>query len=465
MVIDESKNGPMNPLSIVSCVNSMRNTHAFMLMTINRCIDYTKASKGLKLVPKHETIDLLETLELPLNCMRNMQHKIDIVLTSIPKEICTYIMTDKQWLQENVLCLLSNAVKYSAEGVVTINCFIEQYYSKGWKMHVINRDDGTHTGLNDDVDDDCSDEVIDSPYPPMQPFLRIEIEDTGIGMSEEAMASLFNPFKQTQRLAGGTGLGLYSLAKRLEALHGFYGVMKRRDDKQGSLFWFAIPYKPDTVYAQHMQASKMEDPIASTVTPQRPICPSTLGFQTVVPPPCDQTPPTVKGNHIKQVVSPAKLNEETLRILIVDDSPTILKMSYLMLNKLGHNVQTAENGAIAVKLVQEKLSQNDFFDVILMDLQMPVMDGLEATQRIRHLEKVSSEDSTMKQHSHSNEHVVEGLFPWRKRKNVIIGMSANSDHETSINALEVGMDAFLPKPFKVDAFRATFHKVIADVEM
>ena len=252
MVIDESKNGPMNPLSIVSCVNSMRNTHAFMLMTINRCIDYTKASKGLKLVPKHETIDLLETLELPLNCMRNMQHKIDIVLTSIPKEICTYIMTDKQWLQENVLCLLSNAVKYSAEGVVNINVLLEEYLTDGWKTDVLQPSEIFSDNDRDDPSDISKERVpAESQYPPVTPFLRIEVEDTGIGMSEEAMASLFNPYKQTQRLAGGTGLGLYSLAKRLEALHGYYGVMKRRDGEQGSLFWFAIPYKPDTVYAQH----------------------------------------------------------------------------------------------------------------------------------------------------------------------------------------------------------------------
>ena len=63
------------------------------------------------------------------------------------------------------------------------------------------------------------------------------------------MTTLFTPFKQAQRLAGGTGLGLYSLAKRMEAINGYYGVQKRRDGLQGSLFWFAFPYKPDTMTA------------------------------------------------------------------------------------------------------------------------------------------------------------------------------------------------------------------------
>ncbi len=100
-----------------------------MLMTINRCIDYTKASKGLKLVPKPETIDLKDAIQLPISCMRNMQQKIGINVNPIPDELCQYLITDKQWLQENLLCLLSNAVKYSAEGDVTISICMDEYYS------------------------------------------------------------------------------------------------------------------------------------------------------------------------------------------------------------------------------------------------------------------------------------------------------------------------------------------------
>jgi len=90
------------------------------------------------------------------------------------------------------------------------------------------------------------------------------VEDNGIGLSPEMMANLFRPFKQAQRMTGGTGLGLYSLAKRLhcisyyfvssfytapfsriEALNGCYGVSNRHDGEQGCLFWFEIPYRPD----------------------------------------------------------------------------------------------------------------------------------------------------------------------------------------------------------------------------
>ncbi len=93
-----------------------------MLLNINRCIDYTKATNGLKLVPHMETADITETIALPLHVMNAMQgEKTRIELQPVPKEICSHIITDKQWLEENILCLLSNAVKYSHKGVVTVS--------------------------------------------------------------------------------------------------------------------------------------------------------------------------------------------------------------------------------------------------------------------------------------------------------------------------------------------------------
>ena len=111
-----------NIAPIRTCLDSIHNTNAFMIMTINRCIDYTKASKGMKLVPRRETIELREALELPLHVMRDMQQRLEIVFdeTALQRDICSHIITDKQWLQENLLCLLSNAIKYSSKGKVEI---------------------------------------------------------------------------------------------------------------------------------------------------------------------------------------------------------------------------------------------------------------------------------------------------------------------------------------------------------
>jgi len=122
------KNDMMKNIHFIQqCFKNVHNTHAFMLMTINRCIDYTKASKGLKLSPKYDTLDLMETLHMPLECMSNIQEKIKIeLLPFMTEQICSHIITDKQWLQENILCLLSNAVKYSAEGTVTIRILLQE---------------------------------------------------------------------------------------------------------------------------------------------------------------------------------------------------------------------------------------------------------------------------------------------------------------------------------------------------
>jgi len=104
------------------CFKSSCTTHSFMLMTINRCIDHAKASKGIRLTPKYETVHLMDTISMPLQCMSNIQERIEIELKQpINTEICSHVITDKQWLQENLLCLLSNAVKYSSTGMVTIS--------------------------------------------------------------------------------------------------------------------------------------------------------------------------------------------------------------------------------------------------------------------------------------------------------------------------------------------------------
>ena len=64
----------------------------------------------INLNPRYETIDLVETINIPINIINDFQTKLIIILNSIPEGICPHIITDKQWLQENILCLLSNEV-------------------------------------------------------------------------------------------------------------------------------------------------------------------------------------------------------------------------------------------------------------------------------------------------------------------------------------------------------------------
>eukprot|EP00981_Chlorochromonas_danica_P003271 scaffold634_cov185-Ochromonas_danica.AAC.8 len=540
-----------NIVSVLNCIQNIRNTNSFMLMTINRCIDYTKASKGLKLVPKHETIDLLESLLLPLNCMKDIQQRVLIVLDPLPQEICSHIITDKQWLQENVLCLLSNAVKYSSGGEVRVMLKVLEEEKAATvatvgdskKGDVGVKEYGT-AGENDDskrlvfpresplcesnrirastsqifptmVSEEFAADMarrkdvfenIDGAACKRDRFLRIEFEDNGIGLSEEAMANLFNPFKQAQRLAGGTGLGLYSLARRVEALNGLYGVSHRRDGKQGSMFWFSIPYRADEVTAGGM-GRKPFFPRGNHMTDQFPSNSEVYDK--------DERLEVGSGNdsegigvgsdgpsrvlQLERFVSPAstqrlytvKADERAhLNILIADDSPAIVKMISMMLRRLGHHITIAENGDVALKVLWERLaSGGSLFDVVLMDLQMPVMDGLEATRRLRAFEKsmrssVLSEESNngsgsvLEESSMMNEHadasypcslvtpdgrrIARELVIAGQLHQLVIGVSANSDHETMQDALNAGVDAFISKPFSIEMFYATYEKLRED---
>ena len=382
-----------------------------MLMTINRCIDYTKVSNGLGLVPRYETIDLAEAINFPLQCMRNIQHRIQIMLNPIPREICSHIITDKQWLQENILCLVSNAVKYSSEGTVTIILSIQNKARKE-KSNSTNssRKSKQYSYANQRIA--C---VMDNSYSITQsrnsctPHLVVEVVDHGIGISEDEMSLLFSPFKQTQRLAGGTGLGLYSLGKRVEALKGEFGVAKRNDGKKGSVFWFSIPYKPDETQANQ-----------------------TIPFKK-----SEAFPIKESSNFL--ISSSPKSYRTKYAIIIVDDAPSIIKMTTRALEKLGHFVQSAENGEVALRMIEKRWKeQHSTFDIVLMDLQMPVMDGLEATRRIRQLQEAPSES-----------------LPYQK----IIGFSANSDDETTEEAFKAGIDMFMAKPFKLNTFQETLHNL------
>ena len=195
--------------NILGAIHNMSDTNTFMTMVINRAIDYTKCSSGFTLTPSLLTINITETIQWAIRIVSN-KSRVPVLFEPLSSNICSHIITDKQWLIENILCLVSNATKFTMHGSVTVRCELQ--------VEAVNGEE----------------------------YICFDVEDTGIGIPEEMRTMMFRPFQQTMRMAGGTGLGLFSLRNRVEALKGTCGILGRRDGGSGVRAWFKIPYRPDT---------------------------------------------------------------------------------------------------------------------------------------------------------------------------------------------------------------------------
>lgn len=135
-----------------------------------------------------------------------------------------------------------------------------------------------------------------------------------------------------------------------------------------------------------------------------------------------------------------------LKILLVDDSPMIRKATSRALVKAGHEVEVAQDGADGIRMLEgSKLSPHQYgIDLVLMDLQMPVMGGLEATREIRALEETVVQQYGVPASSH---HVV------------IIGVTASTAGEARDDCMESGMDGFIEKPLEIVFFQEIVAKM------
>lgn len=207
-----------------------------------------------------------------------------------------------------------------------------------------------------------------------QVTIKFTIADTGIGIAEKNLKMVFDPFMQESQFinshTGGTGLGL-AITKRLIELHKSH-IYVISELNKGTQFTFSIPY----------------------MLPQK---------EDLVPPDDDTT----------------MLNLHGMNILIVDDNKMNLFIASKFLKKWQANVDEALNGSIAVNMVNAKI-----YDVIIMDLQMPVMDGFEASK------------------------IIKALYPDLP----IIALTADAMPETYNKALAAGMSDYLTKPFIPGAF-------------
>ena len=218
----------------------------------------------------------------------------------------------------------------------------------------------------------------------------IQVADTGIGIRPEAMPLLFRSFSQadssTTRRFGGTGLGL-AIAKELAGLMGG-DIRPESTPGKGSVFTFSMPLRPALGHVS------VEDPAGRPAAMQpRPASPA-------------------HGSAFSGV-----------RVLLAEDNPINQTLALAMLERLGCEIVDVDDGCKALAA-----SQKQVFDAILMDCQMPVMDGFEATRRIRASEAARPDG---------------GRVP-------IIAVTANAIEGDRERCMAAGMDDFVSKPFEME---------------
>ena len=267
-----------------------------------------------------------------------------------------YVVCDQTKLQEIMLNIISNAIKYTPEGH---SIYVE-----------------VHEAVSEN---------------PSKIRYIFSCEDTGIGMSEEYLPHIYEEFSREHSTAenkvSGTGLGLPIIKSMIELMGGSIQV----ESRQGIGTKFTIDLSFDIALKEEVYGS--EDTIESSAIH------------------------TIKGK----------------RILLVEDNELNAEIAKTVLEDIGALITRAENGQQALELFKEKPAET--FDVILMDLMMPVMDGYTATRKIRELER--SDAKTVP----------------------IIAMTANAFQEDAEKCIAVGMNAHLAKPLDIEKMKKTIKSV------
>ncbi|HME41027.1 MAG TPA: ATP-binding protein [Steroidobacteraceae bacterium] len=221
--------------------------------------------------------------------------------------------------------------------------------------------------------------------------IRVTVTDTGIGITAQQMDLLFRRFTQanssTTRRYGGTGLGLAISKTLVELMGGSIGAQS--DPGAGSTFWFTLP----------LVAALNSPPAAAA---------STLPLLTTAVDAVPTAPPFAAG----------AAQQGGGRLLLVEDNFVNQRVAVYMLAKLGHHVEVARHGREAIDMLGTSC-----YDLVLMDCQMPEMDGFEATRVIR--DRAST--------------VLDHEVP-------VVAMTANAYPEDRARALACGMNDFLAKP-------------------
>jgi signal transduction histidine kinase/ActR/RegA family two-component response regulator len=340
-----------------------------LLAIINDILDFSRIKAG-QLKVENKPFILNEEIHQVIKMLSLRARGKGLDLSSrIEAAVPECINGDAIRLNQILVNLTNNALKYTLEGSVEIS--VERI------------DIGKHAPdiqtyyLPDSLRNIKS-------LPPKKVLLKFEIKDTGVGISEEEQTNLFQEYSQVEnpliKQYEGTGLGLSISKNLIEMMNGKIGVISEKD--KGSTFWFTLLY----------DVGDIDD------------------FR----------------NKIKKEQKKIK-KSRPLYILLVEDNILNQKFAATTLERAGHKVEIAENGKVAFDKYREKN-----FDLIIMDIAMPIMDGIESTHVIRKYEKEQREkDPSL------------AKPPIR-----IIAVTAYVIMTDREKCLASGMDEYLEKPYR-----------------
>jgi predicted ATPase/signal transduction histidine kinase/CheY-like chemotaxis protein/HPt (histidine-containing phosphotransfer) domain-containing protein len=321
----------------------IKDSSELLLTVINDVLDFRSIEEG-KLKLQLVSFKLPAVVKKVMAVVEHEARSKGIAIEShLSPEIPGFLQGDPNRLSQVLINLVSNAVKFTERGRVTLRVYLEQE-----ELEYVS--------------------------------VRFEVEDTGIGIPADAQRFLFQPFCQadtaSSRMYGGTGLGLAICKRLVDMMNGQIGFESAAG--QGSIFWFTIPFKRIS-----------------------------LG---------------VKADNVNADTALTRIKEKDKSgiVLVVEDDPINQKLMVSQLGKLGLSAKLACNGKEAVKAYSQAA-----YAIILMDCQMPVMDGYETAKAIRNLEANL------------------------KRRTPIIATTASVMQEERENCLSAGMDDILIKPIRL----------------
>ncbi len=411
-MIGIAKENADDPERLNDCLNKIDAAANQLLEMVSDVLDMSKIeSDGLNLT--NEPFDLLDMLHNISAAQESLAASKGVNAESINEDALAhpYLMGSPMHVRSVLVNLVSNGIKYTERG-------------------------GRVTGSVRELapEEACSIRGLKLPQSGFEPggrgvVIEFRVSDNGIGMSRDFAKRVFEPFTQ-ERTDGrasykGSGLGLAIVKRIVDSMGGVIGLDTQLG--KGSVFTVVLPF--ESLTAEEYETARRANEVAGAMS----LSPDSVGKRLAGTRSLDvagtSTAPaayaTSAGERSGSLSEDACIEEKSIagvRILLVEDNELNLEIAQYVLEDAGADVHVARDGQKAVYAFSGM--PEGTFDVVLMDVMMPVMDGLEATRRIRALNRPDA-----------------ASVP-------IIGMSANAFADDIRAAEEAGMDDYVMKPLK-----------------